>query len=584
MKVFRGFGLLAVLAALVGSGCGGGDGGGVSDVADAFPSPSTPPVTTANVPTILPSVTSAAAKISADPAIKAIAAEWASATDAKARIDTFFEFVRIAAPSRYELRRQAEFHRRLIEEYGFAASELKTQSDGVIKGADVQKVDGLPVYNACVEIKGSYSSMRGAESYKGQYPKVLVEGHLDVVNPETLPATPYLPIKLQPIANPIVLTPTALAAIPDELSFTSAGKLVEDANYTKASRTYASAEAAKAAGAVRVYVPGITDDTPDVIGVMRIAKAMKAYNIKPVYDVWLCGTAGEEGKGNLAGMKQLYGYDQTTGKGTNPLNFVTNISLDMGISPVINFVGSYRFEMKYKAPTSPGSKAPSPVDAVGRAIAKIAKLQTASDIDPKAERTTYTVGIVNCVAPPTGSLVVPSCSLQVDMRSLEVKNLADIRSKIEPIFKTAATEENVRNGVTDNTPQAVTTELVWFGDRPAHRNSNTSDIAIQSVWASSTALNVDKASALSTGGQSVNDNIPAALGIPTANITTMSMVATGGMHTFYEYGVLGDTNLQALRMQRVMTSALIAAGFNTSDGSVVLPAAQTIGARTADTK
>ena len=104
---------------------------------------------------------------------------------------------------------------------GVLSDEVMTRADGIIPASDTNIVDGLPVYNACVVIKGSYSSRPDAQKYKGQFPKVLVEGHIDVVNPEELPKSgdPSIHIKLQPYAQPVVATPEELAAIPDELSF-----------------------------------------------------------------------------------------------------------------------------------------------------------------------------------------------------------------------------------------------------------------------------------------------------------------------------------------------------------------------------
>ena len=54
----------------------------------------------------------------------------------------------------------AEIHRRLVNEWGFSPAEVMTRADGVIAGSDTNIVDGLPVYNACVVIKGSYAGSR----------------------------------------------------------------------------------------------------------------------------------------------------------------------------------------------------------------------------------------------------------------------------------------------------------------------------------------------------------------------------------------------------------------------------------------
>ena len=158
---------------------------------------------------------------------------------------------------------------------------------------------------------------------------MLVEGHIDVVNPEELPKTgdPSIRIKLQPYAQPVVATPEELAAIPDELSFDARGRVVENDQYAKASKVFANAKEAEAGGGVRIYVPGYGDMMPSTSNAFVLAAAMKKHNIKPVYDIWICGTAGEEGKGNLAGVKQLYGFDQKAGTGSNPLNIVANFGL-----------------------------------------------------------------------------------------------------------------------------------------------------------------------------------------------------------------------------------------------------------------
>ncbi|WP_423456935.1 hypothetical protein [Ottowia sp. VDI28] len=312
----------SVSTALLLTACGGSDddsGGG------STPLPA-PTAIVNGVPEIDPAIAEASKKLNADKTILDIVSELNTDATAKVSFDQHMELVRIASPSRYEYRMAGEVHRRMADEWGFSRGEIKTSADGNLPGTDVQLVDGLPVYNACVEIKGTYSSSPDAQSYKGQYPKVLVESHIDVVNPEVLPpdSNPFQPIKLQPFNDPVVTAPSQLNAISSELSFDASGRIIEDANYEWASRWFASQDAAKTGGAARIYVPGYTDAMGNTSALFTLARMFKKHNIKPVYDVWICGTAGEEGKGNLAGMKQLYGFDQNLGTGSNPLNFVAN--------------------------------------------------------------------------------------------------------------------------------------------------------------------------------------------------------------------------------------------------------------------
>ena len=529
--------------------------------------------------TIPPSVVAAADKIANDPQIMGLLKEQSTDAAAKARWNQFLELVRIPSPPRYEHLKAAEIHRRLVNEWGFSPAEVMTRADGIIAGTDTNIVDGLPVYNACVVIKGSYAGRGGAQHYQGQFPKVLVEGHIDVVNPEVLPpaSDPFLHMKLQPFAQPVVATPEELAAIPDELSFDAKGRVIENDKYAIASKVFANAKEAETGGGVRIYVPGYLDMMASTSNAFVLAAAMKKHNIRPVYDVWICGTAGEEGKGNLAGVKQLYGFDQKLGTGSNPLNFVANFGLEGG--GTVNFVGSYRFEMKFKAP-SPRADGPSAPEAMAAAIAKIADVRTPSDLRPDAPRTTYTVGRASCEPPPAPGMSTPSCSLEVDMRSTRKETLNDIRNTIEPMFQAGVSAENARHGRKDGSSEAISLELVWFGLRPAFVAESVDNVAVHAGLQSGIELGVVSSPIVGTGSGSLNDNVPAHTGVPTYQFSLASTAAGAGAHAFWEWGTRGAPAAEVARMHRVLTAALIVAGFHAADGTVVQPAVGPIGKRT----
>lgn len=540
-----------------------------------------PPSSSKSTPaTIPPSVVSAATKIANDPQVLGLIKEQSTDAAAKARWNQFLELVRIPSPPRQEHLKAAEIHRRLVNEWGFSPDEVMTRADGVIPASDTNTVDDLPVYNACVVIKGSYAGSADAQSYKGQFPKVLVEGHIDVVNPEDLPKSgdPSLHIKLQPYAQPVVATPEDLAAIPDELSFDARGRVVENDKYATASKIFANAKEAEAGGGVRIYVPGYGDMMPSTSNAFVLAAAMKKHKIRPVYDIWICGSAGEEGKGNLAGMKQLYGFDQKAGSGSNPLNIVANFGLEGG--GIVNFVGSYRFEMKYKAPFA-RANGPSAAAAMAASIAKIAEVKTPTDLDGAgAPKTTYTVGRASCEPPARAGMGVPSCSLEVDMRSTRKETLEDIRKAIEPTFQAGVSAENARYGRKDGSSEAISLELVWFGLRPAYVAESVDNVAVHAGLQSGIQLGALKTAAVSDGSGSLNDNVPAHTGVPTYQFTLASSAAGAGGHAFWEWGTRGTPANEVARMHRVLTAALIVSGFNAADGTVVPPAVGPIGKRT----
>ena len=540
----------------------------------------------AAVPVITDGVSKSAALIHADPAMQALLAEATSEEAQKWRFNTLLELARIASPSRFEMRRQAEITRRLVEEWGFAPEDIMPRADGFLKGAGVQTVDGKPVYNVCVRIPGTYGARPDAVSYKGQLPKVVLEGHIDTVNPGVLPPaeTPYEAVKLQKVSDPIVKTREELKALALEVRFDKNGKVIEDEVWKKAYHRFNDLEEAKKKGGYRIYVPGFEDAMINTVAVMQTAKLMKKHNIRPVYDIWVCGTTGEEGKGNLCGMKQLYGYSQEAGKGNNALNIVANFGADstMPGDAIVNYIGSYRFEIKYTEPAGwkAGEARPSAAMAMSRAIASISDLKTAWDLDKKAEKTTYTVGVASCDDPAKSRST--NCTLMVDMRSPTQAPLSAIRARIEPEFKKAMDAENAKYGLKAGDKNAVSMELVWFGDRPAYQRPHYNDIAMQAYWQASKTADIDVVKAVPEEAASLNDNVPAAVGVPTVNVNLGTVAGGGGGHTWYEWGVPGNGVDEGKRLYRFLMMGLLASGYNMTDGKVLEPGVGPMGNRTTE--
>ena len=540
----------------------------------------------AAVPVVTDTIAKNAELMNADPAMQALLKEATSEEAQKWRFNTLLELARIASPSRFEMRRQAEITRRLVEEWGFAPEDIMTRADGFLKGAGVQTVDGKPVYNVCVRIPGTYGARPDAVSYKGQLPKVVLEGHIDTVNPGVLPPaeTPYEAVKLQKVSDPIVKTREELKALALEVRFDKNGKVIEDEVWKKAYHRFNDLEEAKKKGGYRIYVPGFEDAMINTVAVMQTAKLMKKHNIRPVYDIWVCGTTGEEGKGNLCGMKQLYGYSQEAGKGNNALNIVANFGADstMPGDAIVNYIGSYRFEIKYTEPAGwkAGEARPSAAMAMSRAIASISDLKTAWDLDKKAEKTTYTVGVASCDDPAKSRST--NCTLMVDMRSPTQTPLSAIRAQIEPEFKKAMDAENAKYGLKTGDKNAVSMELVWFGDRPAYQRPHYNDIAMQAYWQASKTADIDVVKAVPEEAASLNDNVPAAVGVPTVNVNLGTVAGGGGGHTWYEWGVPGNGVDEGKRLYRFLMMGLLASGYNMTDGKVLEPGVGPMGNRTTE--
>src|SRR5262249_24725662 len=136
------------------------------------------------------------------------------------------------------------------------------------------------------------------------------------------------------------------------------------------------------------------------------------------------------------------------------------ISIDgLGIDRVVNrATGSHRYEMIFKGPGGHSFQEfglPSAIHAMGRAIAKIADLQTPSD--PK---TTFTVGTVS--GGTSVNAIASEARMAVDMRSNSNEELLKREAKLLDLVKQAVAEENARW----NTDK-LTVEIKLIGDRPA---------------------------------------------------------------------------------------------------------------------
>ena len=236
--------------------------------------------------------------------------------------------------------------------------------------------------------------------------------------------------------------------------------------------------------------------------------------------------------------------------------------------------------MKFKAPATPGTNAPSAPEAMAAAIARIADVKTPNELTPGAPATTYTVGRASCEAPAAGSTVVPSCALEVDMRSTRTEALNQIRDVIVPTFQAGLSAENARRSVADGSVQAASLEQVWYGLRPAFVLSNPNTAAIHAGIQSGVTSGADTRTTVGTGSGSLNDNVPANIGIPTFNFTLASNAGSGGTHAFWEWGTRGLPETEVQRMRRVLMAVLIQSGYNAADGTVVQPSVGPIGIRT----
>ncbi len=264
----------------------------------------------------------------------------------------------------------------------------------------------------------------------------------------------------------------------------------------------------------RYYAPGIYDDGRGLASLLSVVRALNATQIKTVGDVWFVGTVGEEELGDLRGVKALF-RDHAGIDGF--------ISLDgLGIDRVVNAAtGSRRFKISYIGPGGHSFSAfgmPSATHAMGRAIAKMADVETISE--PK---TTYTVGTVK--GGTSVNAIAADAEIGLDMRSNSAAELAKLETKMLAIANAAADEENARW----KQPGRVKVEIKLVGDRPAGAQSKDSVITQVGVRAAQSLGIKD----LFIAASSTDSNMPISLGIPA--VTLGGGGVGGGAHAPQEW-------------------------------------------------
>lgn len=244
----------------------------------------------------------------------------------------------------------------------------------------------------------------------------------------------------------------------------------------------------------RLYAPGISDNARGLAAILSVIRAMRQSGIKTVGDIVFGGNVGEEGLGDLRGIKAFF-------RENNDIDGY--ITVDGVKEQIITYqaTGSRRYEISYRGPGGHSWNAfglPSAIHALGRAIAKIAEVKT-----PSQPKTTFTVGVIS--GGTSVNSIAAEATLLLDLRSASEEELKKLEASVMLLLHEAAAEENSRWN-----SSVITVDIKLVGDRPAGQQSADLPI-VQAAWAASEAVGVTP----EFGPASSTDaNLPMSLGIP----------------------------------------------------------------------
>lgn len=248
--------------------------------------------------------------------------------------------------------------------------------------------------------------------------------------------------------------------------------------------------------------PGIGDDTRGLAMVLAVLRAMNTVDLQTEADVLFIGTVGEEGLGDLSGVKHLFSE-----KGPKIDSW---ISIDGGDLGRVNYkgLGSHRFGVSFRGPGGHSWGAfglANPHHALGAGIHYF--VNAADKYVSTGPKTSYNIGRIGG---GTSVNSIPFMSwMEVDIRSLDPSRLDDMDVILKEAMQKALDEQNALRK--DGRPLTLKVEAI--GDRPSGELSPDLPL-IQRAAAATRSFGVTPRP---TRG-STNANIPIAKGIPAVTI------------------------------------------------------------------
>jgi acetylornithine deacetylase/succinyl-diaminopimelate desuccinylase-like protein len=253
----------------------------------------------------------------------------------------------------------------------------------------------------------------------------------------------------------------------------------------------------------RMYAPGIGDNTRGLVTVLGVLRAMQEAGIETEADILFIGNVGEEGLGDLRGMKHLFRH------GAEKID--TIIAVDGGESNRVVYggVGSHRYRVTFRGPGGHSWGAfglASPHHALGRAIAIF--VENAPSVTSVGEKTSYNVGRIG------GGTSINSIAfeswMEVDMRSGSQDKIDDIDAVLQAAVEQALQEENAAR----LEGPALTVDVERVGTRPAAPGDQDSPV-VQRALAATRSFGIQPVLRIS----STDSNLPLSKGVPAVTMS-----------------------------------------------------------------
>jgi acetylornithine deacetylase/succinyl-diaminopimelate desuccinylase-like protein len=297
----------------------------------------------------------------------------------------------------------------------------------------------------------------------------------------------------------------------------------------------------------RLYGPGVSDNGAGLTAMLAIAALLGAVRIGHALPFVFIGNVGEEGEGDLRGMRHIFSASRWKDC------IASSLVLDGAGSDTIvaEALGSRRFEVIVRGPGGHSWSdfgAPNPILVLARAIQSFAETPV-----PLSPKTTFNIGVIR--GGTSVNSIPESASMRVDIRSTSMAEMERLEQALRLALEHAVEEESQvseKRARSQRRPFRLSSEVVVIGNRPAGELESNARI-LQVIRAVDAYLG----NAAQVQRVSTDANIPLSLGREALAIGGGGQ--GGGAHTLQEWF---DCSGRELGLKRILLTLLALAGVN----------------------
>jgi len=295
----------------------------------------------------------------------------------------------------------------------------------------------------------------------------------------------------------------------------------------------------------RLFGPGVSDNGAGVAALLAVAAALRAADLSLAAPILFIGNVGEEGEGDLRGMRHIFAEPRWKN------SIRQSLVLDgAGCDTIVaEALGSRRFEVIVRGPGGHSWSdfgAPNPIVVLARTIQGFTQTRV-----PTAPKTTFNIGVIR--GGTSVNSIPESASMRVDIRSTSMAEMERLEASLRRELDLAIAEEaraSEQRNPTQRRSSGLSDEVVVIGSRPA--GELDPDARMLKVIR---AVDAHLGNAAQIQRASTDANIPLSMGREAIAIGGGG--TGGGAHTLQEWF---DSNGRELGLQRILLTVLALAG------------------------